>query len=378
MSIVSKVNVGVTLHMRNGHQSIWENGAFQNVVFLVQVLQRSPLVNEVVIVIDRDELPAIPEDMMLSDLGIKILTLKEAFHTLNVVIELSATLSEEWLLQFRARGGKNIWMRVGNDYVIDIERAMFNLSPGSLCSRKKVDAVWTIPEYFHSCHDYFSLTARAPVKILPHLWTPLFFDKGISKLPAGQSFGYTPGRERWRLAIAEPNVCMVKTSLVPLLIAEAFYRKNPAKVEVVRVMNAQKLRQHPPFVMLAQMLDLVRHEAASFDDRIPLYELLANQADAVISHHWENGQNYLYYEALYGGYPLIHNSRFIQECGYFYPDFDNEAGADILKHAIQQHDENLPTYRAHANALLKKLDVSHELNVRAYTAALEETLNAPR
>ena len=98
----------------------------------------------------------------------------------------------------------------------------------------------------------------------------------------------------------------------------------------------------------------------------------------MISHHWENGQNYLYYEALYGGYPLIHNSRFIQECGYFYPDFDNEAGADILKHAMQQHDENLPTYRAHANALLNKLDVSHELNVRAYTAALEEALNDPR
>lgn len=369
-----KLRVGVTLQVRVGHQSIWENGAFQNVVFLVQTLQRSALVAEAVILVPRDELPTMPPDLMLDDLGIRLVALPEAMQTLDVVVELSALLSEDWLHAFQARGGRNVWMRVGNDYVIDIERAMFNLPPGSLCSRKKVHAVWTIPEYAHTCTDYFALTTRAPVEVLPHLWSPLFIDKGISKLDDPAQFGYKPGRNRWRLAVAEPNVCMVKSSLVPIFIAETYYRHQPQQVEVVRVMNSHRLRKHGPFVQLMQMLDVVRQGAISFDDRIPLYELLAMQADAVISHHWENGQNYLYYEVLYGGYPLIHNSSFLQDVGYFYPDFHSIKGALALNKAWQHHDATLDAYKDKAATFLRTLDVDYEPNVRAYTEALQRAV----
>jgi len=369
-----KVRVGVTLNVREGFQSMWENGAFQNVVFLVQLLQRSPLVSEAVVVMARNEPLVMHEDMMMDGLGLQVLTLPQAMERLDVVVEMSALLAEDWIAAFRAKGGRNVWMRVGNDYVIDIERAMFNLAPGSLCSRKPVDAVWTIPEYEKSCLDYFALTTRAPVRVLPHLWTPLFFDKGIARLPADKPFGYQPGRARWRLLIAEANMCMVKTSLLPIMVAENFYRQHAAQVEVVRVMNSARLRKHGAFVQLMHMLDLVRHEVVSFDDRIPLYELLATQGDAVISHHWENGQNYLYYEVLYGGYPLIHNSTFIRDQGYYYPDFDCEAGAQALQRAWVEHDAGLDGYRARARAFLQTLDVAWEDNVRAYTEALREVL----
>ena len=169
-------------------------------------------------------------------------------------------------------------------------------------------------------------------------------------------------------------MCMVKTSLIPIMVAENFYRAQAAQVEVVRVMNSGRLRAHGPFVQLMQMLDLVRHEAVSFDDRLPLYELLAMHGDAVISHHWENGQNYLYYETLYGGYPLIHNSTFIRDQGYYYPDFDCEAGAQALQRAFAEHDANLPHYRQRAQALIQTLDVAWEDNVRAYTNALRQVL----
>lgn len=368
------LRVGVTLHLREGHQSIWENGAFQNVVFLVQLLQHSPLVAEAVVVINRDEPVALPDDMLLAGQGIRLITLPEAMQTLDVVVEMSALLSEEWLEAFQSQGGRNAWMRVGNDYVIDIERAMNNLAPGSLCSRKKVSAVWTIPEYEKSCADYFALTTRAPVFVLPHLWTPLFIDQGCKRLPQGIQFGYQPGRGRWRLVIAEPNLCMVKTSLVPMMVAENYYRKLPHKVEIVRVLNSGKLRKHQPFVQMAQMLDIVKHEVASFDDRLPLYEVLATQGDAVISHHWENGQNYLYYEVLYGGYPLIHNSEFIGDAGYCYPGFNAGRGAHALHNAVQNHDADLATYRHKANEFLKTLDVAYAPNIQAYHEALQQLL----
>ena len=46
----TKLSVGVTLHIRNGAQSLWENGIFQNCLFLVMLLQQAPHVGEVFLV----------------------------------------------------------------------------------------------------------------------------------------------------------------------------------------------------------------------------------------------------------------------------------------------------------------------------------------
>jgi Protein of unknown function (DUF2827) len=72
-------------------------------------------------------------------------------------------------------------------------------------------------------------------------------------------------------------------------------------------------------VHFSNQLDIVSHGIATFAGRYAAYEFMAAYGDAVVSHARENGQNYLYYELLCGGYPLIHNSPFLGTAGYFYP-----------------------------------------------------------
>ena len=180
-----KLHVGVTLHVRDGNQSVWENGIFQNCAFLVDLLKRCPTVADAVLVLNTAEPASLPPTMLMDSQHLRAVNLEEAFQTLDVVIEMSAQLPDDWVPRFRAKGGRYIWMRVGNDYVIDIERAMHALPHAGLASTKQYDAVWTIPEYERSCSDYFSIAARAPVRILPHLWSPEFFERGILTLPAG-------------------------------------------------------------------------------------------------------------------------------------------------------------------------------------------------
>ncbi len=364
-----KLRVGVSIHLRQGHQSIWENGIFQNCIFLVQLLNLSPAVERAVLVNGGDSQVA-SDGMLLHGAGVEVVSLAHAFETLDVMVEMSALLPDDWVLAFRQKGGRLAWMRVGNDYVIDIERAMFNKPPGALCSAKTYDAVWTLPEYAHSCSDYFGLTTRAPVRILPHLWTPLFFQQGINTLPAATPFGYQSGRARWRVCAFEPNVCMVKTSLIPMLVCEEAYRTQPGFLQRLRVCNTLHMNDHTGFLHFARSLDVVNHGLASFEGRFAVFQYLAEQGDCVISHHWENGQNYLYYEALYGGYPLVHNSEFIKDCGYYYPQFDCQAGGQALLRAFAEHDLNLEAYRAQAQNLLRQLDVHHPGNIETYTREL--------
>lgn len=365
-----KLRVGVTLHIRDEAQSIWENGIFQNCAFLVQTLEASPWVESAFLVFDKADDFEIPKGLMLDLPHLRLMNLTQAMQHLDVVVEMSAQLPEDWVNGFASRGGQYVWMRVGNDYVIDIERAMHGKPHAGLISKRRYDAVWTIPEYERSCFDYFALTARSPVRIVPHIWSPEFFERGISTLPSGVSYGYKPGRQRWRLCSFEPNVCMVKTSVIPMLACEEAYRRRPDMVDLVRVCNTFHLKEHPALRELANALDIVKHGVASFEGRFAVYEFMAHFGDCIVSHHWENGQNYLYYEALYGGYPLVHNSEFIRDQGYFYPAFDTQAAGAAVVQAYLNHDANLPAYKQRAARCLEALLPRNAANVQAYSDEL--------
>ncbi|GJH21255.1 DUF2827 domain-containing protein [Caballeronia novacaledonica] len=366
-----RINVGVSIYIRKGEQSLWENGIFQNCLYLVMLLMRSPRVKSTYLVTGGGD--GGPEDAkrFLSDSPVPLIDMETAQSKLDVMIEMSAQLNREWSVKFRERGGKIITMRVGNDYVIDIERMVFNLQHALLVSGAPYDEVWTLPEYEVSCKPYFETLFRAPVKLMPHLWSPVVLDREAAKLPNGLKFGYQPGRRRWRVGIFEPNVCMVKTSYIPMLSCDVAHRENPDMLERVWAYNTFKLKDHAAFAGFAQSLDYVKHGLGNFEGRFPFAQIVPSAVDAVVSHQWENPQNYVYYEALYGGYPLIHNSHLIGDCGYRYHDFDCEEGGRALLRAFAEHDANLDSYRATAKKFLHTLDPENEQNVRTYTEAIE-------
>jgi hypothetical protein len=171
---------------------------------------------------------------------------------------------------------------------------------------------------------------------------------------------------------------MVKTSLLPMLACEEAYRAQPGFLESLRVCNTLHLKEHLKFIQFAHALDVVNHGLASFEGRFAVYEFMANYGDCIISHHWENGQNYLYYEALYGGYPLIHNSEFIRDYGYYYPEFDSFAGGQAVLNAFATHDAQLDDYRQRAKKLLRTLDVSYPENIEIYTQRLLGLYSTPQ
>jgi hypothetical protein len=163
---------------------------------------------------------------------------------------------------------------------------------------------------------------------------------------------------------------MVKVCHLPMLIADLAHRQAPHMTEALRVFNSLSLKENPHFNQFARSLDLVRHGIATFEARYPIYEIMTQHADAIVSHQWENAQNYLYYEALYGGYPLVHNSSLLGGCGYRYDGFDCEAGALALRQAFIEHDARSKDYKRAAREFLATLDPQCPANVACFTAAL--------
>ncbi|MCJ2013050.1 DUF2827 domain-containing protein [Methylobacterium sp. J-076] len=373
----SRLRVGVTLFLRDERQTIWENGIFQNCFFLLQTLKASPLIEWCCVVAAGPGDPA-KATQFLASAETDVITMADAMETLDVVIELSAQFDGEWGRAFVARGGRIVAMRVANDFIIDAERMAFKLPPGLLFSGVPYHEVWTLPAFARTCATYYEVGYRAPVRIMQHLWSPLLLERAAAARGGGLSFRYQPGRARWRVAILEPNLCSVKTSHIPLLACEAAYRMRPSLLETVRVFNTDAMRENAVFVRFARALDLIDNGMASFEGRLPIIDIMGPFADAIVSHHWENGQNYLYYEALYGGFPLIHNSALIDGCGYRYTDFDPEDGGRAMLQAFMQHDLNLETYLADGRNLLARLDPTSDANVRLYSEAIAGLFDGDR
>ncbi|KVV48309.1 hypothetical protein WK92_15105 [Burkholderia ubonensis] len=365
-----RLKVGVTIFLRPGSQSIWENGIFQNCYFLAMCLMHSPII-ETVYLVNGGDGSLSEASQFLEYAPVPLIDLDTAHEALDVVIELSAQLNPHWARSFLARGGRLIGMRVANDYVIDIERMMFDLPHGMLVSSTPYNAVWTLPAFERMCGSYYRSALHAPVVAMPHLWSPVLLERSMRKSYPNRSFSYEPREGLWRLAILEPNICMVKTCHLPMLIADLAHRHDSSKIEYVRVYNTMDLKNDSQFVGFARSLDLVQHGRATFEPRLPIYEIVGQQADVIVSHQWENEQNYLYYECLYGGFPLVHNSSLLGGCGYQYTDFDCEDGALALRQAFATHDEVLQQYRRTAHAFLATLDPGFRGNVERYSAAIE-------
>jgi hypothetical protein len=369
-----RLKVGVTLYLRSGQQSLWENGIFQNCFFLIMLLNKSPLVERAYIVNGGEGKPEEATEF-LAMAPAPVIDLDTAMQQLDVVIELSAQLNPAWATSFRERGGRVVGMRVANDYVIDIERMIFDLPHGMLMSGTPYDAVWTLPAFEKTCLSYYKTGLRAPVTAMQHLWSPVLVERSVAALTPARRFGYAPGRKRWRLAILEPNICMVKTAHLPMLLCDVAHRQDPDFIEYLRVYNAMSLKEQKIFVDFARGLDLVRHGVATFEPRSATYEIMTTTADAIVAHHWENAQNYIYYEALHGGYPLIHNSTLLGGCGYYYPDFDCDEGALALRQAFHEHDGRLADYQSAARTFIETLNPESDRNIASYGAALSDLFN---
>ena len=100
-----KLRVGVTIHIRDGNQSLWENGIFQNCVLLVQLFKSMPEVERAVLIHGRGVME-IPAGLMLSETKTEIISLDDAMDALDLVIEMSDQLPEDWVNAFRAKGGR--------------------------------------------------------------------------------------------------------------------------------------------------------------------------------------------------------------------------------------------------------------------------------
>lgn len=363
-----KINIGITFFWGASYNNIWSNGAGQNMYFLKEVLEQISFVNEVYFVYWDNDITSLPKDLGTDSMNVKIFHYEEVLDKTDVLIEGTITLDQTREKTFRQHGAKIVTFRMGNDFIMDMEKFIHGDEGGRALNGTTYDSIWISPHLADTNAPFLKIMTGTDVHIAPHLWTPFFVAQDCKFKDKTLHFGYVPGKKEKRISVFEPNISLMKNAYVPILIAEEAYNRKPESIAHVYLCNTHEKRNLHSVHNFIGWTKLVKNNIMTVEARFVLPQFLAIYTDIVLSYQWELGLNYAYYEALYGEYPLVHNSTFLHEAdvGYYYKGFDAFDGAVALLEAINHHDERIDEYREKCTSFLETLSPYSKQNIEIY------------
>jgi len=344
---------------------VWSNGINQNAYFLYKLLEKAGYEPSLVCLLKNnktDNIGGIP----LKHLNISNCT------KYDVIIQVVNMIDELMAAHYVQQGGKLVSIRYGNKLLVDIETILFADAPKDCASTDTPGAghqMWISPHYEFQI-DYLRTLSRTDVKVCPYIWGPEIFEARAKELKLSPYFNEktTVGN----IGVFEPNLNIVKTSLIPMVIAENLYRKKPELIRHTYLFSAKKIVENKRFSSIAKSFDIYHDGKLTFEERYHTpFVLSKNLVGTCVSHQFENQLNYLQLEMLYCGVPIVHNSPWFKDHGYYYDYFDDDAGSKALELALETHKDTFKEKRQKDRARLEDFSPYNPKNIERYTELIE-------
>ena len=372
------MTIGITIGLTKEYESLWVNGIKLNALFLANAL--SQIEGNTVWILDTSRKVEDLTKVMWDVNKFPVKDFYKAHNEVDVLITLGTSFPEESLKAFKSISPNKrvVKYMCGNNYTVDMERSLFTdgKNLGKAAWDIGADQVWYVPQQEYQNHYYYETIFKAETFPVPFVWDPMFLESDIAhKIKHGKKTPiYKEGVEnsKKRISVFEPNLNVLKFAMLPILITERAYRNN-VEFDTLFIASGEKLLKNDYFKSMIVNLDIVKNGTpkVKFTPRYPVSHYLAESAEVVLSHQWENPLNYSYLDALYLNFPLVHNAEMIKDMGYYYPDFNAEIGSQMLKTAIEDHDQNAAEYNKKHHELLKRYTIENKKLIETYKMLLE-------
>ena len=255
------------------------------------------------------------------------------------------------------------------DRIISDQQSL--LSGNNFMERLTVlDEVWLYPHH-SNCAQYIKAyhATEATVKTVPFLWSPFY----INHAKKNNNLEFDKTREP-QILVLEPNNNAFKTCLVPLLICETFNRSFQNCCASFSFFNTDKLKTNKGAKELISNFSVSQQDKIFLNKQWKTIDAVDRLGQYILSHTLSPEINYLFLESLHLGLPLIHNSSYIKEYGYYYPDNNIMLAANQIYNCILNHSENLDVYKQENNKLINSLLPSNQSNINKYKNIISHLL----
>ena len=376
------LKIGITLGLQSNTESIWTNGIKQNVLMLVHLLKNSKKDYDVCILnifdVDFSTKPTYLE-------GIDIVYFDKHFMDMDLIISMGGQTRNEDLLKFRNRPNKKVVnYKCGNNYVLTMEEIIFKESKNWSSYETEIDEVWYVPQQGEVNSGFYKTLHRANSFAVPFIWHNKFLHEAAVAIEKGyiqdkykHSWKYEVGKEKKIIGVMEPNLNIVKFCLLPAMIAEECYRGEIGKkhIEKLRITNAQDVKKHKTFLSIIKTFNLYKDDKISAEKRYQTAYVLSQYIDVLVCHQILNPLNYLYLDAVYLGYPVLHNAPMCKDLGYYYEGSDTVEAAKMLDYILTEHDKNLEEYDLRNDKVLQRYHADNPRLVKEYDGLIWKLFN---
>jgi hypothetical protein len=345
-------------------KTLFSNGLFQNILILYRLFDS--LGYTPYLLVEKRLPDSIP--------GYRIILPEEILHNpidVSLFIEVGMSVSTAFRAFLRGIGARIVKLYLGNVLNIDVESV--HSTPGFNIAHHitgDIDEIWTSPHYGQHL-EYVTVLNGLPVscgKIAPYVWDRMFAERRMTRWSPVTS---------WRdadIVITEPNISFQKMFLMPLLLAQAYADAYPEWRGRVLIMNAERVRMnvHVGKTVLPA-LGLWRAGRVELRDRLTIGELTAavRPGTVFVGHQWNNDFNYMTFELMLAGWPLLHNSVAWRDFGYWWTHEDMGAAVETLRAAMRKHAGRLETYAVEAEQLAWAHSVANPAVRAAWLGLLE-------
>jgi hypothetical protein len=301
---------------------------------------------------------------------------------LFVSTNLVATTPQNTALLERARknGTRIVSMLCGNYPYLLQEQFVFKQHTsrglGDGIDNPYIDEFWAL-ETYRQQQPFMEALLGKPVRILPYCWNADIITAASRAQSLDPSPSGLPARGL-RYVIAEPNVSIHKSALVPLLIANGVRNDSSLTKSKALVLSGQ----HVDHELLQQFLQIYRDEGVEAYPRLSLLKVLdqlrTKELGALfICHHIDNGLNFLHFELCALGHQVIHNSEQLANTGGYYQKDDVKGAVNVARQLLDESPAARKARVEREQRALSWFHPQHDRVVAGYTARLKALAFSP-
>jgi len=333
--------------------NLFANGLFQNVFLLYKMFDSAGWTPILIVNTKPTNLEKIPEVLRTTRV-ISIEDLVKQPLPIKAYIEIGMSIDPALRRFLKMIGGKIFKLYLGNILNIDIETPVFYPSMNfSHHVVGEMDAIWVSPHYEQHSEYACALNHIDPsqeIKVAPYVWDSCILTDGNRRNPQWRP---RKGDEKETFIVMEPNISFQKSSLLPIMALESWYRKNSSWTGQVLIVNGERIASVPFFRdSILNTLDLFKDGKLIIIGRKDIITVMTEYPSATfVLNQWNNEYNYMTLELFSAGFPVVHNAQSWKEYGYSYKGNSIYDIVSKITLSRERHSELLETYKSHARLL---------------------------
>lgn len=261
---------------------------------------------------------------------------------LKTLLVIGQSLTPEIAQRIRKKGVRIVYVMLGKKFSMHVGSMLFG-GPCDSHVPTYYDEVWISPHFKKEIEYYQCYYRTQNVYIQPYFWIPKF----VPEYKSPENYN------QLHIAICEPNLSWLKHCLIPICIVE----KAHSIVEKCMVFNTQKLRSNKFFKQFLSSCMIQKDKIISCENRYALGTIL-KYCNVFITNTYGCCLNFLHFELLHLGVPLVHNSEPLKDAGFYYEKNNISQAVEHLRRIKKSFDK--VKYKKRNQHVLQKYSIHNK------------------